>query len=32
MSHRIVCLDLPVTDLDRAIRFYAAVLGLTVTK
>ena len=32
MSHRIVWVDLPVTDLDRAIRFYSAVLGMTVTK
>lgn len=32
MSHRIVWVDLPVTDLDRAIGFYSAVLGLTVTK
>ncbi len=32
MSHRIVWVDLPVTDLDRAIRFYSAILGLPVTK
>lgn len=32
MSHRIVWVDLPVTNLDRAIRFYSAILGLVVTK
>ncbi len=32
MSHRAVWVDLPVTDLDRAIRFYSTVLGLAVTK
>ncbi|MEO6897374.1 MAG: VOC family protein [Caldimonas sp.] len=32
MSHRFVWVDIPVTDLDRAIGFYAAVLGSAVTK
>lgn len=32
MSHRIVWVDIPVTDLDRAIRFYSALLGAPVTK
>jgi len=32
MSHRIVWVDIPVRDLDRAIRFYSAVLGCEVTK
>lgn len=32
MSHRIVWLDIPVLDLDRAIAFYSAVLGCTVSK
>jgi uncharacterized protein len=30
--NRIVWCDIPVTDLDRAIRFYSAVLGAPVTK
>lgn len=32
MSHRIVWVDIPVSDLDRAIAFYSAVLGSTVSK
>ncbi|MCA0240547.1 MAG: VOC family protein [Proteobacteria bacterium] len=32
MSNRVVWVDIPVTDLDRAIGFYAAVLGAKVTK
>jgi predicted enzyme related to lactoylglutathione lyase len=32
MSHRFVWVDIPVADLDRAIAFYAAVLGCAVTK
>lgn len=32
MSNRIVWVDIPVADLDRAIAFYAAVLGQTVTR
>ncbi|MEK8029817.1 VOC family protein [Ideonella sp. DXS29W] len=32
MGHRIVWVDIPVTDLDRAIAFYSAVLGSQVTK
>ena len=32
MSHQIVWCDIPVTDLDRAVRFYSAVLGRPVTK
>jgi predicted enzyme related to lactoylglutathione lyase len=32
MSHRFVWVDIPVRDLDRAIAFYAAVLGTPVTK
>ncbi len=32
MSHRFVWVDIPVVDLDRAIAFYAAVLGSAVTK
>jgi len=32
MSHRIVWVDIPVSDLDRAIRFYSAVIGERVTK
>ena len=27
MAHQIVWCDIPVTDLDRAIRFYSAILG-----
>jgi predicted enzyme related to lactoylglutathione lyase len=30
--NRVVWFDVPVTDLDRAIRFYSAVLGLAVRK
>jgi predicted enzyme related to lactoylglutathione lyase len=32
MSNRIVWLDIPVRELDRAIAFYSAVLGCVVTK
>jgi uncharacterized protein len=32
MSNRVVWVDIPVTDLDRAISFYSAVLGARVTK
>jgi len=32
MSHRFVWVDIPVHDLDRAIAFYAAVLGTPVTR
>ena len=32
MSNRIVWVDIPVLDLERAIGFYSAVLGSTVTK
>ena len=32
MSHRFVWVDIPVRDLDRAIGFYAAVLGTPVTR
>ena len=32
MSNRIVWVDIPVLDLERAIRFYTAVLGSPVTK
>lgn len=32
MSNRIVWVDIPVSDLDRAIRFYSGVLGAPVTK
>ena len=32
MSHRFVWVDIPVLDLDRAIAFYAAVLGTPVTR
>jgi predicted enzyme related to lactoylglutathione lyase len=32
MSHRFVWVDIPVRDLDRAIEFYAAVLGTPVTR
>jgi uncharacterized protein len=32
MSNRIVWVDIPVTNLDRAITFYSAVIGSTVTK
>jgi hypothetical protein len=32
MANQIVWCDIPVKDLDRAIRFYSAVLGATVEK
>ena len=32
MAHRVVWVDIPVVDLDRAIAFYSAVLGSTVTR
>lgn len=32
MSHQIVWIDIPATDLDRALRFYSAVLGQTIEK
>ena len=32
MSHRFVWVDIPVHDLDRAIAFYAAVLGTPVSR
>ena len=32
MTNRIVWVDIPVTNLDRAISFYSAVLGSPVTK
>src|SRR5271155_3647385 len=32
MSNQIVWCDIPVKDLDRAIKFYSAVLGKPVTK
>src|SRR5690242_13766648 len=32
MSSQFVWVDIPVVDLDRAIKFYSAVLGRTVTK
>ena len=32
MAHPIVWVDIPVLDLDRAIRFYSAVLGAEVNK
>ena len=32
MSNRIVWVDIPVLDLERAIGFYSAVLGAAVTK
>ena len=32
MSHRIVWVDIPVVDLDRAIAFYSAVIGDSVSK
>jgi uncharacterized protein len=32
MANQVVWFDIPVVDLDRAIRFYSAVLGATVKK
>ena len=32
MSHRFVWVDIPVHDMDRAIAFYAAVLGTPVSR
>ncbi|PRC94220.1 VOC family protein [Solimicrobium silvestre] len=32
MSNQLVWVDIPVTDLDRAIKFYSAVLGSPVSK
>ena len=32
MSHRIVWVDIPISNLDRAIQFYTAVIGAQVTK
>lgn len=32
MKHNLTWFDVPVTDLDRAIRFYSAVLGRPATK
>jgi predicted enzyme related to lactoylglutathione lyase len=32
VSHRIVWVDIPVLDLERAMRFYSAALGCTVTR
>jgi predicted enzyme related to lactoylglutathione lyase len=32
MANQVVWFDIPVTDLDRAIRFYSAILGTTVAK
>src|ERR1700690_2249748 len=32
MSNQIVWCDIPVTDLDRAIKFYSAILGQPVAK
>ena len=32
MANQIVWVDIPCLDLDRAIRFYSAVLGCTVRK
>jgi predicted enzyme related to lactoylglutathione lyase len=32
MKNQIVWCDIPVSDLDRAIKFYSAVLGQTVSK
>lgn len=32
MSNRLVWVDIPVSDLDRAIEFYSAVIGAPVTK
>jgi predicted enzyme related to lactoylglutathione lyase len=32
MANQIVWCDIPVLDLDRAVKFYSAVLGRQVTK
>jgi hypothetical protein len=32
MANQVVWFDIPVVDLDRAIRFYSAILGATVKK
>jgi len=32
MANQVVWVDIPVVDLDRAIKFYSAVLGVPVTK
>lgn len=32
MANAVVWVDIPVVDLDRAIRFYSAILGATVTR
>ena len=32
MKHNIVWYDIPALDLDRAVRFYSAVLGAPVEK
>jgi len=32
MSHSVVWVDIPVTDLERALRFYSAMLGKKVEK
>lgn len=32
MAHAVVWLDIPVVDLDRAIRFYSAILGENVLR
>ena len=32
MANQLVWVDIPVTDLDRAIRFYSAILGAPVRK
>jgi predicted enzyme related to lactoylglutathione lyase len=32
MAHQIIWCDIPVVDLDRAIRFYSAVIGAEVKK
>jgi predicted enzyme related to lactoylglutathione lyase len=32
MANQIVWVDIPVTDLDRAAKFYSAILGAAVTK
>ena len=32
MANNVVWLDIPVVDLDRALKFYSAVMGVTVKK